>query len=78
MAFAEYLFRGGYKMSTHTLSLSDVEQAIKKFKPEKQRKLLINLPHILKIKIEDLELLKLAEKSFKFWENKEDSIYDTL
>lgn len=65
-------------MQTSTLSLSEVERAIKKFEPEKQRKLLIKLPRLLKIKLEDLELLKLAEQSFKFWENKEDSIYDTL
>lgn len=65
-------------MSSHTLSLSDVERAIRKFAPEKQRKLIIKLPQLLKIKIEDLKLLKLAEKSFKFWENSEDSIYDTL
>jgi len=66
------------KMHTSTLSLLEVERAIKKFEPEKQRKLLIKLPRLLKIKLEDLELLKLAEQSFKFWENKEDSIYDTL
>ena len=65
-------------MHTSTLSLLEVERAIKKFEPEKQRKLLIKLPRLLKIKLEDLELLKLAEQSFKFWENKEDSIYDTL
>ena len=65
-------------MSSHMLSLSDVERAIKSFEPEKQRKLVIKLPHLLKIKIEDLQLLKLAERSFKFWENKEDSIYDTF
>ncbi len=65
-------------MSSHNLSLFEVEQAIKKFEPEKQRKLLIKLPRLLKIKLEDLELLKLAETSFKFWNNKEDSVYDTL
>jgi hypothetical protein len=66
------------RMQTSTLSLLEVERAIKKFEPEKQRKLLVRLPRLLKIKLEDLELLKLAEQSFKFWENKEDSIYDTL
>lgn len=65
-------------MALHTFSLLEVEQAIKKFEPEKQRKLLIKLPHLLKIKLEDLDLLKLAEKSFEFWNNKEDSIYDTF
>ncbi|HCG77426.1 TPA: hypothetical protein DEW49_05990 [bacterium] len=65
-------------MGTQNLSLLEVERAIKKFEPEKQRKLLIKLPQLLKIKFEDLELLNLAESSFKFWENKEDSIYDTF
>ncbi len=65
-------------MSSYTLSLSEVERAIRKFTPDKQRKLLIKLPSLLKLKTEELHLLKLTEKSFKFWENKEDSIYDTL
>ena len=65
-------------MHTQTLSLLEVDRAIKKFEPEKQRKLLIKLPQLLKIKLEDIELLKLAESSFSFWENKEDAIYDTL
>jgi len=65
-------------MHTSTISLSEVEQAIRRFTPDKQRKLLIKLPSLLKLKTEELHLLKLAEKSFKFWENKEDAIYDTL
>jgi len=67
-----------YKKQTSNLSLLEVERAIKNFSTDKQRKLIIKLPQLLKIKIEDLKLLKLAEKSFKFWENKKDSIYDTL
>lgn len=65
-------------MASRNLSLLEVERAIKKFKPEEQKKLLIKLPKLLNFEIEDLELLKLAELSFKFWNNKEDSIYDTL
>jgi hypothetical protein len=65
-------------METQNLSLIEVERAIKKFEPEKQRKLLIKLPQLLKIKFEDFEILKLAESSFKFWKNKEDSIYDSF
>lgn len=65
-------------MRVQTLSLMEVERAIKGFEPEKQRKLLVRLPQLLKIRLEDLELLKLAELSFKFWDNKEDKIYDTL
>ena len=73
-----YVKVGENIMGTHNLSLLEVEKAIKKFEPEKQRKLLIKLPQLLKIKFGDLEFLKLAESSFKFWENKEDSIYDTF
>jgi len=65
-------------MKSSTLSLSEVEQAIKNFPQEKQRKLLLELPRLLDFQIKDLQLLKLAEKSFKFWDNKEDSIYDSL
>ena len=65
-------------MASHALSLSEVELAISILEPAKQRKLIVELPRLLKIKTDDLKLLKLAEKSFKFWENSEDSIYDTL
>lgn len=50
-------------MHSSNLSLLEVERAIKKFPPEKQRKLLIELPRLLDFKFEDLELLKLAEIS---------------
>lgn len=65
-------------MSSRTLTLTEVERAIRNFDPEKQRKLLIKLPALLKLKSDELQLLKLAGKSFKFWNNKEDSVYDSL
>lgn len=60
------------------LSLQDVEQAIEQFPPEEQRRLLAELPHLLKISGADFAALKLAELSFQFWENPDDAIYDTL
>jgi len=59
------------------LSLQDVEHAIEQFAPEEQQRLLMELPHLLKIPSADLASLKLAESSFAFWENLDDAIYDT-
>jgi hypothetical protein len=60
------------------VSLHDVEQAIARFRPEEQRRLLAELPRLLKLPQTDLAYLKLAEPSFEFWENPDDAIYDTL
>ncbi len=60
------------------LTLHDVEQAIEQFPPEEQRRLLTELPALLKLSGQDLALLKLAESSFRFWENSDDAIYDSL
>ena len=60
------------------LSLQDVEQAIGQFPAEEQRQLLAELPKILKLSGEELGYLKLADQSFRFWENPDDAIYDTL
>ena len=59
-------------------SLKEVEQAIQKFPAELQQKLLTELPQLLKISNADMSLLKLAERSFDFWDNPEDSVYDNL
>lgn len=55
-----------------------VGKEIQKSKPEEQQELLTVLPHLLNINLSDLILLKLAEKSFDFWNNSEDMIYDSL
>ena len=60
------------------LSLHDIEQAIEQFPPEEQQRLLAELPKLLKISVADFALLKLAEPSFRFWENPADEVYDTL
>ena len=64
-------------MKSH-LSLEEIEQAISSAKPEKQKRLLIDLPHLLKLSGADLTLLKAAESVFDFWNNPDDIIYDRL
>ena len=60
------------------LTLHDVEHAIEQFAPEDQRRLLAELPQLLKLSSQELGYLKLAEPAFQFWENPNDAIYDTL
>jgi len=66
------------KEKTLRASLHEVEEAIARFRPEEQRRLLAKLPRLLKLPQTDLAYLKLAEASFQFWENTADAIYDTL
>jgi hypothetical protein len=65
-------------MKLSKLSLKEVEKAVAQFDVNEQRQLLIKLPHLLKISPDDLSLLKLSEPSFRFWDNPEDAIYDSL
>ena len=65
-------------MKKSTLSIKEVKQAIRSFKVKDQRKLLKDLPKLLKISASDLALLKAAESAFGFWENPEDQVYDKL
>mgnify|MGYP003394923079 CR=1 FL=1 len=58
--------------------LAEVEREIPQLGVEQQKKLLADLPRLLKIPLDDLFLLKIAQHSFDFWNNQEDSIYDTL
>ena len=60
------------------LTLGQIERAIEKSKPEDQRLLLARLPKLIGLSIEDVALLKLAEPSFEFWNNDQDSIYDRV
>ena len=60
------------------ISLKEIEQAILNAEPEEQKRLLGDLPHLLKIPAPDLALLKIAEPSFDFWNNTDDLIYDQL
>lgn len=61
-----------------TLTLEKIEKAIQKAEPEEQRQLLVKLPHLLKISFSDLVFLKLSERSFDFWNNTDDEIYDSI
>ncbi len=60
------------------LTLQEIEQAIEYFPPKDQRRLLAELPRLLKTSGVDFASLKLAEPSFQFWENLDDAIYDDL
>lgn len=59
-------------------TLETIEKAIAEADPEDQRRLLANIPQLLKIDTGDLSLLKSAESAFGFWDNKEDAVYDEL
>ena len=58
------------------MTLKNIEGAVRKLKPEAQRKFLRDLPALLRISPEDLARLKAAEKSFDFSDNPEDADYD--
>ena len=58
--------------------LAKVEQEISQLETDEQKQLLEDLPHLLKVSLDDLLLLKAAENSFDFWNNPEDSSYDNL
>jgi len=63
---------------TNSVLLNNIEKAIHKAPVEVQERLLADLPHILNISLTDLALLKLSEKSFDFWNNPDDWVYDGL
>ena len=58
------------------MSLEEIEKPISSAPPEAQRQLLRDLPHLLKISLSDLALLKAAEPAFDFWNNPDDAVYD--
>jgi len=63
---------------TTAISIEKIEERIQKAKPEEQQRLLVKLPHLLRISASDLALLKLSESSFEFWNNLKDTVYDSL
>lgn len=65
-------------MKKSNLSIKEVEQAIESFEVEDQKKLIKDLPKLLKFSSMDFGLLKSAESAFSFWDNPEDQIYDNL
>lgn len=60
------------------LSLKDLTDAIEHLNQQEQKILLSKLLSLQKISLDDLALLKVAEPSFDFWDNPEDSLYDAL
>ena len=60
------------------MSLKEIEEAILFLKKDDQLKLTAELPIILKFPNDTFSLLKLAETSFEFWDNPEDTVYDSL
>ncbi|MDR4497891.1 MAG: hypothetical protein MRK02_08240 [Candidatus Scalindua sp.] len=63
---------------TIELSLKDLTDAVEHLNQQEQKILLSKLLSLQKISFDDLALLKVAESSFDFWDNPEDSIYDNL
>lgn len=59
-------------------TVEDIEIAIEHLDVKQQVKLIRELPRHLKISFEDVAWLQIAEKSFSFWDNSEDAIYDQL
>ena len=59
-------------------SLKEMEKAIQSVGRDEQKRLLANLPRLLNISKSDIDLLKISEKSFDFWNNADDKVYDKL
>lgn len=60
------------------MSIDHIEKAILEASPRDQQKLLNDIPRLLHIPTAQLGLLKIAENSFKFWDNPDDSCYDAI
>ena len=60
------------------MTLKMIEKAIRTLKPDEQRKFLRDLPSLIHLSKEDLARMRAAEKSFAFWDNPQDAIYDHL
>lgn len=65
-------------MSNHSIDLKKIEKAIKALSPDEQKILLTDLARLLDLAPEDISMLKAAEPAFDFWDNPEDSVYDSL
>ena len=60
------------------MSIDHIEKAILESSPKDQQRLLNDLPRLLRIPPAQMGLLKIAENSFKFWDNPDDSCYDAI
>jgi hypothetical protein len=59
-------------------TVAEITEAIERLDVQSQVRLLEELPSHLKIKPEDVGWLRASEKSFEFWDNADDAIYDSL
>ena len=59
-------------------TVAEITEAIERLDVKSQVQLLEELPSHLKITPEDVGWLRASEKSFKFWDNADDAIYDSL
>ena len=59
-------------------SVQEITEAIERLAVKDQVRLLQELPQHLKISPDDAGWPKLAEPAFKFWDNPDDAVYDTL
>lgn len=59
-------------------TVEEIEQAVEKLELKDQLRLVQHLPSRLKISLDDVGWLKLAERTFDFWDNPDDAIYDQL
>lgn len=59
-------------------SLHRLEKEFAAAPSDTQRLFLMRLPQLLDLSPDDLAALKTTEPSFKFWNNPDDAVYDTL
>ena len=59
-------------------TVAEITKAIEQLDIKSQVQLLEELQSHLKIKPEDVGWLRASEKSFEFWDNADDAIYDSL
>ena len=60
------------------MTLKTIEKAVRSLKTEEQRQFLRDLPSLIRLSSEDLARLRAADKSFAFWNNDQDAVYDRL
>ena len=60
------------------MTLKTIEKAIQSLNPEEQTQFLRDSPSLIRLSAEYMSRLRAAEKSFSFWSNPEDAVYDRL
>ena len=65
-------------MRKNNLKLKEIESAILELSPKEKKQLFSDLSKLMVFSQDDIALLLAAEKSFEFWNNPEDEVYDSL